>query len=171
MDKQSIKTLNSVYRTSRLRLLRYPLSESSDLSRDQGMIDKLIRSGHLAVRQKPITPSLSVDILAVSELGECHVSANTKWYVAQARHKAKVLAKRNKRMLDVDFYKHERNPFLGGKLRRHGGKTICTECYAVNKPCGHGEAFLRALPVDARPPRANASKTRWKAFAERFLNR
>lgn len=168
MDTWIEKTLNAVYLRSGLVMLRYPLSESEAKSLDQKAVETLIGSGDLVIAKRPVSRSLSVDVLRVTDQGAAKVSPKTKWYLRQRQDKAKLRAKRNRRMTDVDHYKHERNPFMGSRLRRGGGKTICTQCHAVNKPCKHGDAFLKSLPVDARPPKANASKTRWNAFCERF---
>lgn len=171
MNKSDIRLLNNVYRRSKLGLLRYPLSENDALYADSEHIKKLLESGHLIIKSTDRIGKLGYERIEVSKLGKQFVSDNAKWYVGKKLKDRKASAERNRRRSDIDFYKHERNPFMGSKLIREGGKVICTECNAINKPCEHGDEFLQRLPPDARPPKANASKTRWKAFKNLFIRK
>jgi hypothetical protein len=169
MSKSDIRLLNNVYRRSKLGLLRYPLSENDSLYSESDHIRQLLESGHLFVTSSDRNGKLGYERLEVSNQGKKFVSDNTKWYVGKKIKDRKASIDRSHRRSDIDFYKHERNPFMGRKLVRDGGKVICTECNAINKPCEHGEEFLQTLPPDARPPKSNASKTRWKAFKNLFI--
>lgn len=169
MRKSDIRLINAVYRESHLGLPRYPLSQTHALFGQKDAIEALLASGDLCVQDRSLTPSLSVAILAVPDTNQHCVSERTRLYVTKNRKERQAARQRNERRSHIDFYKRERNPWMGFRLKRNGGKTICTQCRAINKPCEHGEEFLFSLPVEARPPKANASETRWKAFEARFL--
>lgn len=64
-------------------------------------------------------------------------------------------------------YVHERNPWLGYKLRNQGQRTICPECLKVNVPCDCS-VNKKELSPKARVPRKNASKKKWKEFRNLF---
>lgn len=59
--------------------------------------------------------------------------------------------------------------------RRHAGRYLCLECRTVNAHaagCTRDDEFRLELPQSARPPRKDASTSRWRQFAramgERF---
>jgi len=171
VSKKDIRLINKVYQHSKRFMLRWPLSDS-DLNRfnyDLSEIESAIDRGILVVAKKQMFPSVVIDVLEVKEDYEQYVSQNTLHFLDQKREAKEASRKEIQRRGYVDHYKHERNPFEGWKLRNAGEKNICTVCLALNKPCKHGTEFIKKLPPDARVPKANASKTRWKQFKELFL--
>lgn len=171
VSKKDIRLINKVYQHSKRFMLRWPLSES-DLNRfnyDLSEIESAIDRGILSVVNKEVHPYVKVDVLQVQEDHEQHVSQNTLHFLDQKREEKEASRKEMQRRGYVDHYKHERDPFEGWKLTNGGGKYICTECMALNKPCEHGKEFIKKLPPEARVPKANASKTRWKQFKEMFI--
>ena len=171
ISKKDIRLINKVYQHRKRFMLRWPLSES-DISRfnyDINQLNNAIDRGILSVIKTQVFPNVHVDVLRVSEEYEKHVSQNTKYFVAQKKEERESRSLKEQRAGYVDHYKHERDPFEGWKLTNGGGKYICTKCMALNKPCEHGKEFIKKLPPEARVPKANASKTRWKQFRELFL--
>ena len=171
VSKEDIRLINKVYQHSKRFMLRWPLSEA-DINRYNYDIDKInsaIERGILVVRRKQMFPSVESDVLRVHEDYEQHVSLNTLHFLDQKREEKEISRKEMQRRGYIDHYKHERDPFEGWKLTNGGGKYICTVCMALNKPCEHGKEFIKKLPPEARVPKANASKTRWKQFKEMFI--
>lgn len=171
VKKKDIRLINKVYQHSKRFLLRWPLSDA-DVRRHQYHIEELnsaIDSGILTVVKKQLFPSVEVDVLVVHEDYEQYVSANTLHFLDIKKDEKQRRSEKDQRSGYVDHYKYERNPHMGWKLTNDGGKYICTECMALNRPCEHGKEFIKKLPPEARVPRVNASKTRWKEFKKRFL--
>lgn len=171
VSKEDIRLINKVYQHSKRFMLRWPLSES-DINRYNYDIDKInsaIERGILSVINTEVHPYVHVDVLRVSVDYEIFVSQNTRYFVDQKKEERETRRLKQQRAGYVDHYKHERDPFEGWKLTNGGGKYICTECMALNKPCEHGKEFIKKLPPEARVPKANASKTRWKHFKEMFI--
>lgn len=171
VTKKDIRLINKVYQHSKRFMLRWPLSES-DLARfdyDIEEIKKAIGAGILEVVEKQVFPYVVIDVLVVTKDCEKYVTTNTLHYLDIKKEEKKKRSEEQQRRGYVDHYKYERNPFEGWKLRNAGEKNICTVCMTLNKPCEHGKEFIKKLPPEARVPKANASKTRWKAFKEMFL--
>jgi len=171
MSKEDKRTLNQIYiKTQLYRVVRYPIYDTR-YSFNDDIIQHLLDINCLEIfKYHPLyKDDYSVDCIRLTEAGTEHITENTNYYIQKRLRESEKRNKRQCRNESLDHYIRERNPCMGNKLTRHGGKVICTECNAINKPCEHGEEFLQQLPVTARPPKANASKTRWKTFKEMFF--
>lgn len=98
---------------------------------------------------------------------ELYLSETTHYYVNLKLKEQKKAIERNKRLGHIDQYVHERDPWLGFKLRTQGQRYICPECLKVNVPC-NCDVDKKRLHVTAKLPRKNASKKKWKEFRNKF---
>lgn len=171
ISKEEKRVLNKVYIKTQLhKIVRYPIYDTR-YSFDDDIIQCLLDKNFLEVfKYHPwYNDDCSIDCIRLTDIGKDHITDNTNYYIQKRKREIEKSSKRQVHQNSIDHYNRERNPWMGNKLTRNGGKVICTECCAINKPCEHGTEFHQKLPVSARPPKATASKARWKAFKEMFI--
>lgn len=158
LDDDDIKHLNEIYKI----IVLSPSSLHSSLCNagiDLDALDEFMRLGFFD--EHNINSYIS-SVFPTPEI-KIYLTNHTRYYVTMK------LEERRKSQLDRERfthnfdYKYERNPWLGDKLNRNGGKDICPKCFVINVPCDCGVDTIR-LPPSARVPRKNASKSKWKTF-------
>lgn len=166
MNNSIIKLLNKIFTISELKVLHYPLRYQDGFVTCSEDISKLIEGGYLHV--VPYTPSARWTVLRVSSSGLVYITSQSKYYVEYKRNQRRNNREITERKSHIDEYKTDKSPFMGWKLTRNGSSEICSICNVINRPCVHSQEFRYILPVEARPPRKNASKKKWSEFKQLF---
>lgn len=166
MDRNLKRLLNKIFITSKLKVVTYPIKDSSVFIDNTHSIDQLLSMGFISI--VPYTPSASWDIIVVSDIALPYITERSKGYVNSELRNREHKKVRAERRTSVNWYKRDRDPWMGQRLTRHGSKEMCIVCNAINKPCEHTEQYKVTLPVEARPPKISASKKKWRTFKKLF---
>lgn len=162
LDDSDIDILNEIYKV----IVLSPSSLHSSLDKAGIDLDKLDEFMLLGFFDEREINSYISSVYPTPEI-KIYLTDHTRYYVTMKLEERRKSCKERERIAHNFDYKYERNPWLGDKLNRNGGKDICPKCFVVNVPCDCGVDHIR-LPPSARVPRKNASKTKWKTFKLRF---
>lgn len=173
LSRENRKKLEKIYFLSSIKNIRckkespYLNNFQKELLKniDEKDIDNFISMGYLEIVFNKVRREIGY--LKLTSKGESIVRSHIKRKTEIKKEIEKI--KNDKKydfQRDLKFY--ERNFLTGNKLNRNGQKEMCKKCLAINVPCSHKKEEKVMLSFKARPPRKNASKTKWIDFLEKF---